>query len=358
MREFAARQARAAWRPVSAVPLVSIVTPTYNHQAYIRQCIQSVIAQTDFRWEQIVMDDGSTDGTGDVVLGIDDPRVRYVRQEHRGIGRLGETYNDALKLARGTLVAVLEGDDFWPSDKLERQLPAFRDEQVVLSWGKAGETDPSGAVRELFPSSSVVAKLQQSSPAEALHYLLEGNYIPASTVICRRSALERIGGFWQPSGIPTTDYPTWLKLCCLGTFMPLDNVLGYWRRHGTQVTAQLDVEMRRVPAFDWAAVVAGQLSNTEQRTLRLSPSIGRRIDDRRRARMDLSAGRTALRERRRDTAKALFRSAARGGGTRTRTKALFGLTCATIGVDLEFFVRLRDRIRGSAESVPPGAAGR
>ena len=132
-------------------PLVSILTPTYNHQLYIRQCIESVLAQTDERWEQIVLDDGSTDATGAIVSSFKDERVRYVPQEHTGIEHLADTYNKGLAMARGELIAVLEGDDFWPPDKLERQIPAFADPDVVLSWGQGGQVDATGRVLRVWP---------------------------------------------------------------------------------------------------------------------------------------------------------------------------------------------------------------
>ena len=112
---------------------VSIITPTYNHEKFIGACLDSVRAQTDPDWEMIVVDDGSTDRTGDLVAAAAaaDPRIRHVRQPNKGLARLGETYNEALRLARGDLVAILEGDDFWPPHRLAVQRPAFDDPAVV-----------------------------------------------------------------------------------------------------------------------------------------------------------------------------------------------------------------------------------
>lgn len=57
---------------------------------------------------------------------------------------MGETYNKALQISQGELIAVLEGNDFWPADKLEKQFPAFERKEVVLSWGKAAVTNSRG----------------------------------------------------------------------------------------------------------------------------------------------------------------------------------------------------------------------
>jgi len=74
-------------------PLVSIITPTYNHERFIAQCIESALAQTYPHWEQIIIDDGSTDRTAEIVARYDDERIIYVRQANQGIWRLAETYN-------------------------------------------------------------------------------------------------------------------------------------------------------------------------------------------------------------------------------------------------------------------------
>ena len=99
------RRDQTSLTAISPAPLVSIITPTYNHGLYIGRCLESVLAQTEPRWEQIVIDDGSTDGTADVVGRSTDARIRYVSQPHRGITGLGDAYNLALGMARGEYVA-------------------------------------------------------------------------------------------------------------------------------------------------------------------------------------------------------------------------------------------------------------
>jgi len=134
----------------------------------------SVLAQTEPRWEQLVIDDGSTDGTDDVVKTFGDPRISLVRRNHRGIMHLADSYNDALAMARGEFVAVLEGDDFWPPWKLTRQLRSFHDPAVVLSWGRAAETDTDGRVMRLIPRRRAVARMARASRGATMRALLEG----------------------------------------------------------------------------------------------------------------------------------------------------------------------------------------
>ena len=313
-------------------PLVSIITPTYDHGLYIGRCIESVLAQTEPRWEQIVVDDGSTDGTAEIVRHFTDARIRYVAQGHRGIAGLGDAYNLALRMARGEYVAILEGDDFWPQDKLKRQLPEFEDPEVVLSWGLAAETDPAGEPRRLNPKVGHLRRLQHRTAAETAQHLLEANCIPACTVLCRKSALLAIGGFHQPEGLPNVDYPTWLQLCRVGRFAAVDRIMGFYRRHEHQVSTTMNKEMLH-NLYVGPAFVEG-LDVRERRSLGLSVESAWRLARRRRAAVELARGRVALRDGRRHVATVYFRRALRQGGSGVRLRAVVGLVSLWLRTDL------------------------
>lgn len=317
----------------SPAPLVSIITPTYNHDLYIGRCLESVLAQTEPRWEQIVIDDGSTDGTAEIVGHFTDARIRYVSRRHHGIAGLGGAYNLALRMARGTFVAILEGDDFWPQDKLERQLPAFEDPEVVLSWGLAAETDPAGEARRVHPELDQLRRHQHKTAAQTVQLLLEGNCIPACTVLCRTSALLAVGGFHQPAGLPNVDYPTWLQLCRVGRFAPVNRIVGFYRRHDHQVSMTMTKEIGR--NLDVGPAFVEALDMRERKTLGVSVDAARRFARRGRAEKDFAAGRVALREGRRRVATAYFRRALRGGGSGIRLRAMVGLASLYLGTDLD-----------------------
>src|SRR6267378_4285585 len=91
-------------------PLVSIITATFNHEPFIASCIESVLGQSYSNWEQIIIDDGSTDKTADVIRGYSDRRIRFIHQANHGIEALALTYNHALSQAKGEIIAILEGD--------------------------------------------------------------------------------------------------------------------------------------------------------------------------------------------------------------------------------------------------------
>jgi glycosyltransferase involved in cell wall biosynthesis len=225
-------------------PQVSVITPTYNQRDFIMQCISSVQNQTFPEWEQIIVDDGSTDDTEDLVQRIDDKRVLYIRQKHLGIHRLFETYNRALKESRAPLLAILEGDDFWPPNKLSVQLPVFKERQVALSYGNVIHVNEDTKIisrhRRLslrYPINPSI--LYNSPPGMILKRLIFDNFIPAVSVIIRKQTIEEIGGFKQPPGTFAVDYATWLNLSLKGKFYYIPKDLGYSRRHSNSTTVKL-----------------------------------------------------------------------------------------------------------------------
>lgn len=239
---------------------VSILTPTYNHERYVEQCIESVLAQTYSHWEQIVVDDGSSDGTAEIVRQIHDNRVNLVVQPHRGIFGLAETYNTALRQARGDLIAILEGDDFWPPDKLATLVPAFVDPGVILAFGQTLETTSDGRPTGFtIPSRKFVKEFENAAllntpvgaATKVMFYKPRVTYTFPCSVVIRRSALEAIGGFQHIDGVPFVDYQTFLTLSLIGRYFYTPKVMGFWRRHGSSATAlrYQDLTEMRLLAF-------------------------------------------------------------------------------------------------------------
>ena len=163
-------------------PLVSVVLPVWNRRQQVLEAIESVLAQSYDHWELLVVDDGSTDGTRDVIRGLlADPRIRLVLQEHRGAAA---ARNHALAESRGEIVAYLDSDDVW--------YPTFLAAAV-----QALEEQPS--------RDAVYAALLVSHPDPAETFLrgapfdreslLEGNFIPMTAFAHRRRLCERYGGF-------------------------------------------------------------------------------------------------------------------------------------------------------------------
>lgn len=217
---------------VNMQKLVSIITPTYNHENYIEDCIESVIAQNYQQWELIIIDDGSTDNTRRIVKKfLNDRRISYIRQNNTGIWNLKLTYNKALEIAKGDYLAILEGDDKWPKNKLSVQMKSFDNPEVVLSWGKVGVINDQNQLVEIAPNYEKVNQV-----SDPLKELLFNNFIPACTVIVKKDVIKKIGGFKQPDKSPCVDYATWLELSLNGRFEYIPEVLGFWRRHESQAS--------------------------------------------------------------------------------------------------------------------------
>jgi glycosyltransferase involved in cell wall biosynthesis len=234
-----------------SLPLVTVITPTYNHENYIVECIQSVQAQTFRNWEMIIVNDGSTDKTSEVARNYikGDDRIKIVDQENIGIFRLAETYNKALNLSQGKYVSILEGDDMWEPSKLEWQTSVLEQNgSVILAWGKAySSTDDLSKNLYLSPDDKLTTiKYFNNKPVGSiLNQLLIENCIPALTVTIRKEALNNIGGFIQSNDLPLIDISTLLKLAKTGEFFYDERPLGKWRTYARQITKTFPVEITK-----------------------------------------------------------------------------------------------------------------
>lgn len=319
-------------------PIVSIITPTYNHERFIAQCIQSVLSQTYPHWEQIIIDDGSSDRTGEIISKYKDSRIKYIRQENKGIWRLSEAYNKALQLSRGEYIAILEGDDFWPQDKLEIQIMKFTCDDTVLSWGKAKNVDINGNLLGILPKE--VKSFMGLSREQVLGRLLLGNAMHSCTVICRKSALQSIGGFKQAKDMPYVDYPTWLELSLIGNFLPIDEILGCYRRHDNQISSSMKSSM--IKAGLYSIEFFNSLPDEVKISLEDFEGIRTKLK-----RMEISSyyylGRAHLNEGNRSLAKENFLKAICQGDLTLRAKAALGLLCSYGRIDMEKLARIHDK---------------
>ncbi len=330
--------------------LVSIVTPTFNHEGYIAACIESVLRQSYQCWEQIIIDDGSTDATAEIVARFRDPRIHYCYQTNKGPFELAKTYNQALAVAKGDLIAILEGDDFWPEDKLAKVVAGFQDDRVVMAYGEATDTDATGAAQRRETQST---RRRRALPRSVLyndpigsatrHMLLaeERSLISPSTVVIRRSTLEHIGGFQSGPGLPLTDYPTFIELSLQGTFFYLPHTLGFRRRHQNSVSVTYARNIHeRVSDFTrgFLARHSGEFSLSETDRHRLEESWKEAED-----KLLFSEGRLLLLQEKWADAATSFRLACRSRSLRVKLAALAGLLCSWCHWDVEGLMKLGGR---------------
>ena len=109
---------------------ISVLIPTFNYGRFLRECLGSVFTQTVTNFEIIVIDDGSTDETSEILCSLSDPRVKVLKTPHGGIA---SARNRALREASGEFIAFLDADDRWRPDKLEKQLSVLRSEPSVAA---------------------------------------------------------------------------------------------------------------------------------------------------------------------------------------------------------------------------------
>ena len=189
-------------------PLVSVVIPTYNYAGYLSEAIGSALAQAsdDLALEVIVVDDGSTDETSEVVRRFGSA-VRYERQENQGPST---ARNRGVAEARGEYVAFLDADDHWLPYKLGRQLRALTIRRDVAGCHGAFLVQrPSGEV------GRVARYWQRSGDLPTCRDLLRGNSINMSTMLIRREALVSTGPF-DESLRTAEDWNLWLRLLLAG----------------------------------------------------------------------------------------------------------------------------------------------
>ena len=175
-------------------PAVSVAMKAYQHEAYVGQAIRSVLDQSFEDFELVVTDDGSTDGTPDVIASFTDARVRFERlRTNRGIAA---AMNATMRRVRGEFVAILNSDDFALPGRLERQVAFLREHpgvaavfSVPLQVGESGE--PVAALGSMF--AIAFADRNVSRHAWLRRFFLHGNCLCAPSAMIRRSALDAIG---------------------------------------------------------------------------------------------------------------------------------------------------------------------
>ncbi|SFQ46675.1 glycosyltransferase family 2 protein [Hymenobacter arizonensis] len=219
--------------------LVSIIMPAYNAANFIAESIVSVLAQTYSNWELIVVDDGSTDNTCDIVKGysIQDPRIKYLYQEN---SRQGRARNNGIASSTGEYIAFLDSDDVWLPGKLLLQVQEIEKWQVDLvfadSYIFSDAFDPTAIQDYFLPRLRTVPRTFHGE--EGLALFLNTNRIPILTVLTKRSAVLSVGGFSENQLVQNAeDYHLWLKMLLSGfTLVGLDCVVAAYRQHSSSVS--------------------------------------------------------------------------------------------------------------------------
>ena len=181
-------------------PLVSVVIPSFNHARYLGQAVGSVLEQTHRDLELVVVDDGSTDESREILRTFRDPRIRVELQENAGAHA---AINRGLALSRGELLAILNSDDRFAPQRLARAVAAFEVEPSLGLWGShievIGRRGEHLGTKEGFKNLLPVplehpARSFQVEPDLRLNLLLSNYWSTTSNFVFRRNLLEAVGG--------------------------------------------------------------------------------------------------------------------------------------------------------------------
>lgn len=203
-------------------PKVSVIIPAFNSAPFIAETIQSVLAQTYNNLEIIVVDDGSTDTTLDVLNEFGDQITALTKAN----GGPASARNLAIRNASGKYIAFLDADDLWTPEKLTEQV-AFLEAhpEVGLTYAEALMFDEVGGEKQIR------GKIGFTGETSFCHLLL-GDHIPNSTVLMRRNCVDTIGWLNEHRDlIAVEDYEYWLRLAKAFPIRAIAKPLAYYRVH-------------------------------------------------------------------------------------------------------------------------------
>jgi glycosyltransferase involved in cell wall biosynthesis len=222
-------------------PSVSVVIPTYNRAAFLAKAVASIRAQTHACSEIVIVDDGSTDATPEVVATLGEG-IRYVRQPNAGPAA---ARNRGVEEARGDLVAFLDTDDRWLPEKIARQVEVLqRDPAVALVCADMAIEDETGTrwVDSNFARRGLKAffdGLDGAPVPDAPRRLLQVNFINTSTVLARRELLRQLQGFDTRLRYGE-DLELWLRIAAHHAIACVPNVQEIRVEHASNVTKSIE----------------------------------------------------------------------------------------------------------------------
>jgi len=216
------------------MPEVSVILPAYNGEKFIKETLESLLAQTFSDLEVVVVDDGSTDTTAEIVKSFMDSRLRgndgaggdsRIRYFHKGnSGNQAIPRNFGIKKAQGKYIAFCDQDDIWYPDKLERQMKVIGGKDLGLVVTSADIIDEKGKKTGV----RYVPEGHMDS-AESFSLLLEEDFITACSVLIPKQVLDDIGGL-EESLKGNDDYELWLRISRKYGIYGIGEALCAWRR--------------------------------------------------------------------------------------------------------------------------------
>jgi len=217
------------------MPTISVVIPTYNRAALLKEALESVFAQTYTDYEVIIIDDGSTDSTEEVISALltEHPQLRYIKQANVGVSA---ARNHGIFEARGEWIAFLDSDDLWFPDKLEKQM-AFLAEHPSAGAVCCPFYQYQDGQAKKDEDGNVLCRPWALRTTSVLSFELFATeeWVITPSVLVQKAVLHRAGLFECVLKVDE-DYALWTKIARYTEFWFFNEVLGYCRHHETNVT--------------------------------------------------------------------------------------------------------------------------
>lgn len=182
-------------------PVISIITPVFNTEKYLKDCIESVLNQSFADWELLLINDCSTDNSQKIVNEFAKLDSRIISIENEENVGSGETRNKGIKMARGRYLCFLDSDDRWKPEKLETQLRFLKSKGYAFTFSSYDFIDSNG--------NPIKSPKMVTTQAVDYEFLLKRTEIFTSTVMID---LEQTGKFLMPHHRRKQDYGLWLSL--------------------------------------------------------------------------------------------------------------------------------------------------
>ncbi|MGB7067962.1 MAG: glycosyltransferase family 2 protein [Pyrinomonadaceae bacterium] len=207
-------------------PLVSVIIPNYNYGRYLAEAVESALNQTFPPHEVIVVDDGSTDNSLEVLAEYDG-RIKVISQNNQGVGA---ARNAGARMATGNLLAFLDADDYWAPEKLEKQVSKFsEDPDMGLVHCGLACVDENGD----RTSERDIVDGEQGWVADILLRVEPVIVGPGSNSLIRREVFVSVGGYdTNPNLHPSEDWELSYRVACVYKFGFVAEPLLYYRQHG------------------------------------------------------------------------------------------------------------------------------
>lgn len=220
--------------------LVSVIMPAYNGEKYIKQAIQSVVNQSHRNWELLIIDDGSTDGTAEIVLAFDDSRIHYIFQENRG---QAAALNHGLDLAVGVYVTTLDVDDWYTLNSLQERVEFLeQNSNYDVVYGDGYYCDIDGKVLGHFSQN-----LNSNLDGDVYDVLINNSFFgTGSNVMIRRSVFEKYQLRYDTTIKYCQDFDLYVRVAEHVSFGSIKSPTVWYRIHEDNMTISMSRAERNV----------------------------------------------------------------------------------------------------------------